>query len=219
MEIHQITGERFRKYGRVAAGIGTPEIMRYMETAPCPDGVVYVPSVKEMEICGDARIIRGSLFGGLPIQIGYCCGHNRKLNAVEYHRTSEVNIMATDAAFLLGLEQDIEEDGTYETSKMELFFSPKGSIIELYATTLHYAPCQAGPEGFRVVVALPRGTNLDLAARPAGYQEDQRLFAVNKWLIGHREGGLPDHAFLGLKGDNLTLPEAWTAAGKGGTSA
>ena len=30
--------------------------------------------------------------------------------------------------------------------------------------------------------------------------------AVNKWLIGHAEGGLPEGSFIGLKGENI---EVW----------
>ena len=37
-------------------------------------------------------------------------------------------------------------------------------VVEVYATTLHYAPCHVdGAKGFRVAVVLPRGTN---EARP-----------------------------------------------------
>lgn len=206
MKIYQITDREFSKYGRIITGMEVPEIMTFMEEkSPCPDDVVYVASVAEMENCGDAAKVRDSLFGGLPVQIGYCNGHNKKLNALEYHRSSEINMMATDAVFMLGLEQDIEADGTYDTSKIELFHAPKGSIIEVYATTLHYAPCQASENGFRVVVALPAGTNLDLPEQVSGREEDKMLFAANKWLIGHKEGGLPEQAFIGLKGENLTL--------------
>lgn len=207
MKIYQITEKQFNKYGRVITGMEVPKIMAFMEKSPCPDDVVYVASVTEMEACGDAAKVRDSLFGGLPVQIGYCNGHNKKLNALEYHRSSEINIMATDAVFMLGQEQDIEEDGTYDTSRIELFFAPKGSMIEVYATTLHYAPCQANEAGFRVVVALPAGTNMDLPEQitVAGRKEDSMLFAANKWLIGHKEGNLPEQAFIGLKGDNLTL--------------
>ena len=35
-------------------------------------------------------------YGGLPIQIGYCNGNNYCLNAVEYHRSSEINIAVED---------------------------------------------------------------------------------------------------------------------------
>ena len=39
---------------------------------------------------------------------------------------------------------------------------PKGAAIEVYATTLHYAPCHVSGEGFRSVVVLSRDTNTDL---------------------------------------------------------
>lgn len=58
-----------------------------------------------------------SLYGGMPIQIGYCNGHNHLLNAVEYHRDSEINIAVTDMILILGKEQDITEDHTYDSSK------------------------------------------------------------------------------------------------------
>ena len=57
----------------------------------------------------------------MPVQIGYCNGHNSKLNAVEYHRSSEINVAATDAILILGLLADVAEDFTYDTSKMEAF--------------------------------------------------------------------------------------------------
>ena len=31
-------------------------------------------------------------YGELPIQIGYCNGKNYKLNALEYHRSSEIDV-------------------------------------------------------------------------------------------------------------------------------
>lgn len=35
--------------------------------------------------------------------------------------------------------------------------------------------------------------------------EDRLLFAKNKWLIGHAEGELPENAWIGLKGENITI--------------
>lgn len=86
-----------------------------------------------------------------------------------------------------------------------LFFVPAGTVIEVYATTLHYAPCTAeGENGFRCVVVLPKGTNteLDFAAGVEG--EDRLLAAKNKWLISHEEAGIVG-AFCGLKGENVTV--------------
>jgi hypothetical protein len=56
------------------------------------------------------------------------------------------------------------------------------------------------------VVILPKGTNQEL--EPLGemvYEEDRLLFAKNKWLIGHEEGGLPEEAFIGITGENLAV--------------
>ena len=145
------------------------------------------------------------MYGELPIQIGYCNGHNKKLNAVEYHRNSEINIAVTDLILIIGKQQDIEADYTYDTSLMEAFLVPAGTVIEVYGTTLHYAPCHVEDGGFRCVVVLPKGTNTDMEPLEIKNKEDELLFVRNKWLIGHEEGGLPENAYIGLKGENLSI--------------
>lgn len=60
-------------------------------------------------------------------------------------------------------------------------------------------------DGFRCVVILPKGTNTDMEPVEELFFEDKLLFAKNKWLIGHREGGLPKNAYLGLRGSNPEL--------------
>lgn len=78
----------------------------------------------------------------------------------------------------------------------------------MYATTLHYAPCQCSEEGFRCVIVLPLGTNGELTGSvEVKNGEDRLLFARNKWLVGHEEGRLPDTAWIGLKGDNISLQQ------------
>ena len=104
---------------------------------------------------------------------------------------------------IIGKQQDIGADYTYDTSLMEAFLVPAGTVIEVYGTTLHYAPCHVEDGGFRCVVVLPRGTNRDMEPLEIKNKEDELLFARNKWLIGHEEGGLPANAFIGLKGENL----------------
>ena len=99
----------------------------------------------------------------------------------------------------------MEEDFTYETDKVEAFLVKAGTAVELYATTLHYAPCNAEESGFRDVVVLPKGTNYPLAVCHEATGEDKLLAATNKWLIGHAEGGLPEGSFLGLKGKNISV--------------
>ena len=44
------------------------------------------------------------------------------------------------------------------------------------------------------------------AAQLTGKGEDRLLFAVNKWLIAHKESGLEkDGAWIGLTGKNVSL--------------
>lgn len=204
MEIKKVTDASFKKYGRVIEGIDFTELVEKMGETPCPEGVVYEPSVELLEALSVFEKLRTVGYGELPIQIGYCNGNNYKLNALEYHRSSEMDIAATDAVLLVGWQADVTEDFTYDTAKVEAFLLPRGVGVELYATTLHYAPCNADENGFRVVIVLPKDTNLPLDEAHQG-GEDAHLTAKNKWLLGHPEGGLPEGSPMGLVGENICV--------------
>lgn len=205
MNIQKVTDASFRKYGKVLEGYDFSELLKEMKHTPVPEDVVYVPGVEELEALPVAKDLQNKAFGGLPIQIGYCNGHNKKLNAVEYHRNSEINIaVGEDLVLLIGMQQDIEDDYTYDTSKIEAFLLPAGTAIEVYATTLHYAPCNVSENGFQCVVVLPKGTNTDLTFETAAAGEDSLMTAKNKWLIAHEDAQIAG-AFNGLKGENITL--------------
>lgn len=204
MNIQKVTDHAFGRYGKVLEGYDLTRLLKEMEHTPLPKEVMYVPSVEELEALPEAEDFQIRAFGGLPIQIGYCNGDNYKLNAVEYHRSSEIDIAVTDMILLLGSQQDIRPDYTYDTSLVEAFFVPAGTAVEMYATTLHYAPCTAAEGGFRCVVILPAGTNTELAF-PVGESGEERLItAKNKWLIAHEEAGI-EGAFCGLKGENISI--------------
>lgn len=206
MIIKKVTDKDFKNYGQILKNYDCAELIEKMKETPLPSGVVYEPSVKELEDLKVAEELRVREFGELPIQIGYCNGNNHLLNAVEYHRSSEINVAVTDLILLLGCQQDIEYDYSYDTSKIEAFFVPAGTMIEVYATTLHYAPCNANDNGFKCVVVLPKDTNLPLENKVNKSGEDALLFAKNKWLIGHKDTDLGEQgAFIGLMGENISL--------------
>lgn len=217
MKIMKVTDSAFGKYGRVIDNVDFTGLVEALKKTPCPEDVVYEPSVEALEALPVMEELSRIVYGEMPIQIGYCNGHNVMLNALEYHRDSEINVAATDAVLMLGLLTDVEADHTYDTSKVEAFLLPAGTAVEVYATTLHYAPCHAEAGGFQVAIVLPRGTNYPLKGNHAKVKEaqcgdgvsneDAMLTAVNKWLIGHAEGGLDEGSFLGLKGKNLCLTE------------
>lgn len=204
MKIQHVTEDSFRKYGKVLEGYDFSGLLKEMKHTPIPEDVIYVPSVEGLEALDVAGELKNRAYGGLPIQIGYCNGHNRKLNAVEYHRNSEINVAVTDIVLLLGCQQDIEKDFTYDTSKIEAFLVPAGMAIEVYATTLHYAPCHVKEGGFQCVVVLPAGTNTEITFQTAESGEDKLMTAKNKWLIAHEEAEIAG-AFCGLRGENITL--------------
>ena len=207
MEIKKITDAACRKYGRVVQGIDFDELIEAIKReTPLPDGVAYEPSIEALEATQSAKELQKRTYGELPIEVGYCNGHNYKLNAVEDHRSSEMNVAATDAVLILGMQQDITDDFTYDTAKMEAFLVPAGTAVEIYATTLHYAPCSADEGGFKVGIVLPKGTNYPLTQSHEGW-EDSLITAQNKWLIGHEEGGLDAGAHIGLIGKNLDIRE------------
>lgn len=205
MKVLEVTDPAFRKYGRVLKGFDLSGLAKVMETAPCPDDVVYEPSIEALEAEPVSKLLSSVCYGELPIQVGYCNGHNKLLNAVEYHRNSELNICMTEAILIVGMQQDIADDFTYETSKMEAFKVPAMTAVEIYGTTLHYAPCQTSDAGFKVIIVLPKGTNYPLADSHTMEGEDKTLAATNKWLIGHAEGGLSEGSYIGLIGENLSV--------------
>ena len=207
MKIQNVADDAFRRYGKVLEGYDFTELLKEMKHTPVPEDVTYVPSVEEMEALPVAKELQNKGYGGLPIEIGYCNGHNKKLNGLEYHRSSEINVAVTDLVLLIGHQQDVEKDFTYDTSKVEAFLVPAGTAIEVYATTLHYAPCHVNESGFQCVVVLPKGTNTELTFEKAAEGEDKLLTAKNKWLIGHAEGGLPEGSHIGLIGKNLNVRE------------
>lgn len=204
MKIQKVTDPAFRKYGQVLKGYDFTSLIKEMKHTPVPEDVIYVPSVEELEALDVMKKLQNKGYGGLPIQIGYCNGHNKKLNAVEYHRNSEINVAVTDLVLLIGHQQDIEPDHTYDTSKIEAFLVPAGTGIEVYATTLHYAPCHVNEGGFQCVVVLPKGTNTELTFPTEKTGEDSLMTAKNKWLIAHEDAKI-EGAFNGLKGENITI--------------
>lgn len=204
MKILNISDKAFEKYGKILKNSQYIDVIEAMNTTECQENVVYKPSVKVLEDTKDMKVLSNEVYGGMPIQIGYCNGHNNRLNALEYHRDSEINIAVTDLILLLGSQQDITDDFTYDSSKVEAFLVPAGTAIEVYATTLHYAPCGVDNNGFKCVVVLPKGTNTDIDFEVSKEGESSLLFARNKWLIAHEEANIAN-AVNGIHGENITL--------------
>ena len=179
-----------------------------MQKEAVAEGTVYKASDPDCEKLPLFTTLQKDVYGDVPIEFGYCNGRNNKLNGLEYHRCSEIDIAATDLVLMLGCQQDINyENNTYETEKVEMFFIPAGTAVELYATTLHFAPSRQNNEEFRCGIVLIKDTNLPLEVKPADKTGENRLlFARNKWLICHSESKpAKNGACIGLIGKNLEI--------------
>lgn len=212
MKIYSVNDPEFREYGHVADGYEAEKkaIMDALaENTPCPEeGTGYVPEEPAIQNLDAAKKIAPSLFGGIPVEFGWCNGHNTKLNCLEYHRNSEFNLGTEDFILLLAKQSDMT-DWKLDTKAVKAFKVPAGTLVEVYATTFHYAPCQASKDkGFRVLVALPEGTNVGTCKTAGGSSEDRLLFASNKWLLAHKDAAeAKNGAWIGLTGENIDIKD------------
>lgn len=212
MNILSVFDPEFKPYGKVVTGMEqtVAEILAALEQTPLPEGVGYVPTEPILQELPAAAVVSENLFGGMPAQLGWCNGHNTKLNCLEYHRDSEFNLGTQDFILLLAKMEDIGGDGKLDTAKVKAFRAPAGTLVECYATTLHYAPCHCDPaKGFRVLVALPWLTNTDKPAIQELSAEDKLLWARNKWLLAHPESTeAAAGAYVGLVGENIDIADS-----------
>lgn len=208
MKIYSVYDPEFKPYGQVCTGLEDvcTGILSVLKTAPCGEGVDYVPEWAPMQELPAAVEVSKHCYGGMPVQLGWCNGHNTKLNCLEYHRDSEFNLGTEDFILLLAKQDEIE-NGILDTAKVKAFKVPAGVLVECYATTLHYAPCQAScDKGFQVLVALPRGTNLDRPVMENKTAEDAIMTACNKWLLAHPDSAeAKNGAKIGLSGENIDI--------------
>ena len=208
MKNYSVFDPEFKPYGKVLTGYDTTALVAAMQTVPMPEsGTAYEPAIEELETCNIFDAMQNRAYGGMPVQIGMCWGYNTKLNCLEYHRDSEINVGEQDFVLLLAKEDEIE-DGQLDTAKVKAFRVPAGAVVEVYATTLHYAPCQLTADGFRVAVVLPKGTNEAKPVFTAGNEEDTWLTARNKWLLAHPDSSeAKNGAHIGLTGKNIDISE------------
>ena len=207
MKIYSVLDKEFIPYGKILEGYDTAELVAAMNDIALPtEGTAYEPGIASLEACSIYNDFRDRAYGGMPVQLGMCWGRNTKLNCLEYHKDSEVNIGTDDFILLLALESEIE-DGKIDSSKVKAFKAPAGVPVEVYATTLHYAPCHVDAEkGFRTAVVLPRGTNTYVPVISSGNFEDGLLRARNKWLIAHADAPeASDGAYVGITGENIDI--------------
>ena len=209
MKILSVYDKEFVSYGHVITGYDVSELVETLDRiSPLPEGTEYVPGNEVLEALPIAKQLAANEYGGMPIQIGWCNGHNTKMNCLEYHRDSEVNLGTKDFILLLAKMDDIE-DGKLDSAKVKAFKCPAGVPVEVFSTSLHYAPCNgAKGEGFKVLVVLPKGTNGPKPEITPLNDEDKLLWACNKWLLAHPDSKEASNgAAAVITGKNIDIAE------------
>ena len=209
IKIHSVFSEEFESFGRVIEDIDFSPLCEYMKTETfVPEkNNIYVASDKKMESLPICSLIQNTVYGEMPVQIGYCNGRNSTYNGFEYHKGSEINVAVTSFCLVLGHVWQIKDNKFYVGDET-VFYVPEGTAIELFGTTLHLSPCKVSDDGFKAVVILPKGTNTPLENTGKSTQgENALLLQKNKWVIAHpeRKQLTQQGAVAGLIGENKEI--------------
>jgi len=204
LKIKSVTDEVFAEFGQLIA-------LPYKAQLAEQLSLTTIPARNNQYVRDDPGMLSGEqkskiariFYGEQSIEIGYCNGNSSQINALEFHNCSEINFAGTDLVLFLAHRKQLI-DNQIETSQTQAFFVPQGTAIEVYPTTMHFAPCRVWQSGFKCLVILLDKTNTPLA-EPR--QNNDLLFQRNKWLLTHQENErmMQQNAYPGLLGDNLAI--------------
>ena len=206
LPLFSVLDERFRLYGRVIGGRDAALSAAVAATELPAQGNMYRASVEALEAVPCMADIRRAAFGEMDVQAGFCNGHGFTLNALEYHKCSEVNYTTTGLVLLLALQSDIV-DGRLDSASVVGFYLPPETLVEIFPGTLHFAPCRVCEEGFNCLVVLEKGVNSPLGhVDTAAPGEEKMLWMRGKWMLCHPDSPQKQKgAYVGITGENLKL--------------
>ncbi len=194
-QIQELNCSTFKDYGQIIH-IDMKEAIEYAEKYQ--NIKAYDMSISDLENLSCIQELMKDIYGYLDVMAGIVTGENDVLNGLEYHQCSETIVAITDYILVVGKRQDMN-DYEYDINQCELFYVPKGTTIELYATTLHYTPITV-KNRFKTICLLLKGTG-------ESYERIGILKKCNKWFIAHKENiekvSLGDYP--GLKGKMIKI--------------
>lgn len=204
--LHAVTDAAFAPYGRVLTGETDALFAALRETEIPAEGNCYVASDPALERVDVIHAWQHTVYGDMAVQAGYCNGNGDTLNAMEYHKGSEVNFSDTGLVLLLALPEDLK-DGKLQSADVKGFYLPPRVAAEIHPRVLHFAPCRVSKDGFRCLVVLPAGTNAPLqSVDTSAPGEEALLWMTNKWMTCHPESPQARKgAFIGIEGENLQV--------------
>ena len=180
MHIYSVNNPEFKSYGNVWDDVPselTLPVLEALSATPIPEGSKYVASAPELEGVKDADKLGFLMFGGRLFQLGWCNGHNTKLNCLEYHRASEFNLGARDFILLVAHRWEIE-DGKLDTACVKAFRVPAGT----------------------------NGPRPEAAADMPAAGDSYCYWKADKWVLCHADSPkAAEGGYVGLIGKNLDI--------------
>lgn len=207
LPLYSVHDREFRRYGTVFSFEGQERLAEALAQTPIPEsGNAYVASEPALEAVGVNAVLSEACFGGKAVQAGFCNGRGYTMNAMEYHRCSEINLTTTGLVLLLAAPEALH-DGVLDACDVVGFYLPPDTAVEIYPMVMHFAPCRTVETGFNSLVVLEKGTNMPLDKVDTTLPgEDKLLWMTNKWLTCHPDSPQAQKgAYCGIRGENLTL--------------
>jgi len=209
LNIVSVYDETFLQYGSLLSSSLFLDAFDYLEkhTSVPTTGNNYIAHDKAFYNSVSSIKPYQEIFGNIDLEFGYVNGMNSHLNALEYHKTPEINICVSPLVLLLGKRKDFIK-GYFDVKKLKAFYIPEKTVIQINPYTFHFSPCKVKNAGFRCGVILPYGTNMELETKePEKEFEDRLLFKCNKWLIAHPDNHklIKQGAYCGIIGENIEI--------------
>lgn len=147
MHIYSVNNPEFKSYGNVWDDVPselTLPVLEALSATPIPEGSKYVASAPELEGVKDADKLGFLMFGGRLFQLGWCNGHNTKLNCLEYHRASEFNLGAATLSCLWRIAgrsrtanstPHASRRSACRRARLSRFSTPRSTIRPAWSTT------------------------------------------------------------------------------------
>ena len=128
------------------------------------------------------------------------------MNCLEYHRDSEFNLGTEDFVLLLARQEEIA-GGKLDTAKVKAFRVPAGTLVEVYATTLHYAPCHVDAAKASACWSLcPKAPIPQSPPSRMTAADDPQLWPATSGCSLHPDSAeAKAGAYVGLVGENVHI--------------
>ena len=131
LPLYTVTDPEFEADGRILplSEAEEEELFEALNRTPLPEeGNAYFASLPPLEAARAVRRFERSVFGCMGTEAGCCNGRGFTLNALEYHKCSEVTFSTGGLVLLLALPAQLR-DGYIDSREVKGFYLPPRTAV------------------------------------------------------------------------------------------